>query len=147
MKNTTQGFTLIELLIVIAIIGILAAVLIPNLLGAQKRAYDTASLNCAKQIQTAQVAAQGDYQTFVTNDSTGTGTADKALSADLISNCSGNVKFGATAATAATIATATADSKLTVTGTGTAANTYTVYVWNTKGSKVYLVNPTTVQAQ
>ena len=40
-KNRTQGFTLIELLIVIAIIGILAAVLIPNLLGAQKRAYDT----------------------------------------------------------------------------------------------------------
>ena len=41
MRNNTQGFTLIELLIVIAIIGILAAVLIPNLLGAQKRAYDT----------------------------------------------------------------------------------------------------------
>lgn len=50
--KSKEGFTLIELMIVIAVIGILAAVLIPYTFRAQDRARETGVQNAARAIQT-----------------------------------------------------------------------------------------------
>jgi prepilin-type N-terminal cleavage/methylation domain-containing protein len=52
LKKTQKGFTLIELLIVVAIIGILAAIAIPNLITAQRRARYSRSAGDTKSIMT-----------------------------------------------------------------------------------------------
>lgn len=53
MMKKSAGFTLIELMIVIAIIGILAAVAVPNFLNARDRARVSAAASAVHTIRTA----------------------------------------------------------------------------------------------
>ncbi len=63
MRNA-KGFTLIELLIVIAIIAILIAVLLPNLLGARQRAFDAAAMGCARSVALVAESSRVDTATL-----------------------------------------------------------------------------------
>ena len=91
LRGNSKGFTLIELMIVIAIIGILAAIAIPNFIAYRNKAFCSAAESDANNI----AAAIADYFSVPTRTSAPsadpTAGAPGGLAMSLTNNNSGNI--------------------------------------------------------
>ncbi len=85
MRNKQKGFSLIELLIVVAIILIIAAIAIPNLLRSKMAANEASAVGSLRSINTACVSystSYGGYPPALSN--LGPGSPANATTADLV---------------------------------------------------------------
>jgi len=131
MKRTSKGFSLIELLIVVAIILIIAAIAIPNLLRSRIAANQASAVGSLRTLNTAEITYSSTYNVGFTSSlaqlgppasgaptSTAAGLIDSVLAAGTKSGYSFSYSPGTTAGTQ-TVTYGIFASPITVGTTGT----------------------------
>lgn len=89
-----NAFTLLELLVVISVLGVLVAVILPNLVGVRARARDSALKNDMRQLKTALRMYYNDYQSYPPDDGSGNIVACGDAGSSVCPNSDGSFSIG-----------------------------------------------------
>jgi type IV pilus assembly protein PilA len=146
MKKNSRGFSLIELLIVVAIILIIAAIAIPNLLRSRIAANQASAVGSLRTINTCEITYSSTYNTGYTatlsalGPPTGGGQATSTAAGLVDEVLAAGTKSGYTF----TYTPGTADSTGRINSYGLTANPITV---GTTGQNYYFTDQTAVIRQ
>jgi type IV pilus assembly protein PilA len=149
LRNNQKGFTLIELMIVIAIIGILAAIAVPQFLQYRMRSYNTTAKAVAGNMKADQANLNSEVSIYGHTEGAAAvlSTTVTAVVAAATENLTGAAPTGLAVAATPTVAGArlgairNSDAAEMVIGTahGMNMNTYAVDVSDANDNSAYLV--------
>ena len=104
LRKSESGFTLIELLIVVAIIGILAAIAIPQFASYRQRAFNSAAESDVKNVRVAEESLFSDFQVYGTTAPNVVLTAAVGVAAGVITDGAAVIAAGSVNTVATLIA-------------------------------------------
>ena len=146
-RKSEKGFTLIELLIVVAIIGILAAIAIPQFASYRQRAFNSAAQSDVKNARVAQESLFSDYQAYGSSvpDTTlataqGAGGPGTPIDGSAAFAAAGNVNAIATQTTGQAIAVAVSSNVLLTADTDAADATAILVSEHRQGDRAFAMD-------